>query len=582
MNVTPFLEPRIAPRAVFDRLAELADEPRFMVPMDDTAPADGGAWRPVTWGEFADQLRHVALSLASVCDVGQRAAIFAPNSVAWMTAALAIEARGAVMVPIYASSTAEQAGYVLEHSDATVLFVATAALLERVFDVWPRLAAVRRIVLLDEGVDAHAVAASRRAQGQDAPSATDIDARVMRYADVLAEGAARRETKPGEFERMMHAVSLDQPALMLYTSGTSGNPKGVPLTHRMVAVNGADWLVSNAPSVEQGATDLLWLPMSHVFGFGEACIGNTLGWTSYLSAPAMVMQDFPRVAPTVFMSVPAIWDKVAKDALAEATPEARRKKLVEATGGRLRFCLSGGAGLELAVKELFEEAGLLLIEGYGLTECAPTLTLNRPDAYRFDSVGKPLRSVELRLADDGEILAKGPNVFAGYHKDPAATAEAFTDDGWFKTGDIGRFTDDGFLQIIDRKKDILVTAGGKNIAPANIEVRFAGDPFIEHLVVYGEGKKYLVAGVWLDAGATAAWLATQGVVEGGHEDALRSLVRERVERVNGQLARYETIKEFEVFAEPLTVEAGLLTPTLKVKRKRVYAAVGERLDRLYP
>src|SRR5579863_1649489 len=224
------------------------------------------------------------------------------------------------------------------------------------------------------------------------------------------------------------------------------------------------------------------------------------------------------------MSVPSLWEKLATAAMGGATSESRAERLAAVTGARLRFCLSGGAGLKREIKELLYELGVLVIEGYGLTETSPTLTLNRPDAFRFDTVGKPLPSVELKLAEDGEIMARGPTVFGGYHKDPVATQEAFTHDGWFKTGDVGRFTDDGFLQIVDRKKDILVTAGGKNVPPANIEQRFADDPFLAHVVVYGEGKKYLVAGVWLNEAAVASHLASSGASDEARADVVRALV----------------------------------------------------------
>jgi long-chain acyl-CoA synthetase len=224
---------------------------------------------------------------------------------------------------------------------------------------------------------------------------------------------------------------------------------------------------------------------------------------------------------------------------------------------------------------------VLLIEGYGLTECSPTLTLNRPDAFRFDSVGKVVPSVEVMLAEDGEILARGPSIFLGYHKDATATKEAFTDDGWFKTGDVGRFTDDGFLQIIDRKKDILVTAGGKNVAPANIEQRFADDPLIAHVVVYGDAKRYLSAGVWLNQQAVDAHLDQSGIAPGARGEALRALVQSRIERVNAEVASYETIKKFAVLEPALTVEGGLLTATLKVRRKKVYEAYRAQLEALY-
>lgn len=375
----------------------------------------------------------------------------------------------------------------------------------------------------------------------------------------------------------MDAVGLEQPGVMLYTSGTTGMPKGVPLTHKNVAANGRDWLECNGPLLDEGAIDLFWLPLSHIFGFGELCLGNTLGFVTYWSDPAKVFADLERVRPQVFMSVPRYYEKLATRAMQAHDPAAQRERFEQITGGRLKFCLSGGAGLKQEVKELFYAQGVLIIEGYGLTESSPTLTLNRPDDFRFDSVGKPLPSVELKLAEDGEILAKGPNIFGGYHKNPEATRETFTEDGWLKTGDIGRWSEDGFLQIIDRKKEILVTAGGKNIPPANIEMRFQDDPYIAHVVVYGDGKSYLTAAVWLHEDAVAQELGESK----DDASAVQALVEQRVALVNEKLARYETIKAFVIIEEPLTVEGGLLTATLKIKRKKIYERYGDRLEALY-
>ena len=513
---------------------------------------------------------------------GDRAAIYAPNSVEWMSAALAIQSAGGVMVPIYPACTAEQAGYVAGHSDAKVLFVDTPALLGRVFESWSQYEQVTRIVTLGaEPIEAGPLLEALRANRKAAPPAAQVERKLVGWSRAQAIGAARDAEAPAEFDRMLGAVGLDQPGVMLYTSGTSGNPKGVPLTHRNVTVNGLDWLKSNASLLEEGDVDLLWLPMSHIFGFGEACLGNTLGFTTYFADPASALARLPEVRPSVFMSVPALWEKLALKVPARGSPDERRAALTQATGGKLRFCLSGGAGLKREVKELFHSCGLLIIEGYGLTECSPTLTLNRPDSFRFDAVGKPFPSVQLKLAEDGEILARGPTVFAGYHKDPLATREAFTDGGWFKTGDVGRFTDDGFLPIIDRKKDILVTAGGKNVPPANIELRFRDDPFFAQVVVFGEGQRFLVAGVWLNAAVVTAQLDSQGVVPAARAEATRALVQQRIDAVNAQLASYETIKKFAIVETPLTVEAGLLTSTLKVRRKQVYAAFGKQLEALY-
>jgi long-chain acyl-CoA synthetase len=566
----------VAPRAVFDRLEERRARPRFMLP---TAEGD---WRAVTWGAFAREIRQLAQFLAaSGFEPGERGVVFSPNRVEWLSAALAIQSLGGVMVPVYPASTAEQAGYIVEHSDARFVFVDTAPLLARIALAWPHYANVERLVLLDPALDVAAVLKELRAAGRDVPSPSELLQRALPLDQALALGAAHDEQDPQAFSSRLASVSLDRPGLMLYTSGTTGNPKGVPLSHENVAVNGKDWLRSNAQVLDENLVDLLWLPMSHIFGLGEACIGNTLGFTTYLCDPAQVLARLPEVRPEVFMSVPAYWEKLAMLAATAGDRDARRARLSELTGGRMRFCLSGGAGLKREVKELLYDAGLLIIEGYGLTECSPTLTLNRPGDFRFDSVGKPLPSVELELAEDGEILARGASIFAGYHKDPAATAEAFTSDGWFKTGDIGRFTDDGFLQIIDRKKEILVTAGGKNVPPANIELRFADEPTIAHAVVYGDGKKYLVLGVWLDPEAVDARLAERNVLPEERAQALHRLVQAAVERANEGLASFEQIKKFCVIDTPLTVAGGLLTSTLKVRRKQVYHAFRQQFEALY-
>ncbi|MGH7284775.1 MAG: AMP-dependent synthetase/ligase [Polyangiaceae bacterium] len=579
MDITPYLDMKPAPRAVFDSLTARAHLPRFYVPK-----ADGG-YSLVTWQDFADEIREVALFLQPLLGKEDRACVLAPNSVAWASAALAIQSAAGVMVPIYPASTAEQIGYVASHSDAKLIFVDTPALLARLFECWSELSHVNQIVLLSDTVDAKKTFEDWRARTQssqkEAISAQDVAARVVAWSDAKSAGRAVHEKNPSAFDALLSSVSLDQLGMMLYTSGTSGNPKGVPLSHRNVAVNGQDWLVCNGPQLGENNVDILWLPMSHIFGFGEMCLGNTLGFTTYLSDPATCLTKMPTLKPTVFMSVPSHWEKLAQMSMHEPTQEGRVKKFVETTGGRLQFCLSGGAGLKREVKDFFYACGVLIIEGYGLTETSPTLTLNRPDSFRFDSVGKPLPSVELKLAEDGEILARGANVFRGYHKDEAATREAFTADGWFQTGDVGRFTEDGFLQIIDRTKDILVTAGGKNVPPANIEIRFGSDPIIAHVVVYGDAKKFLVAGVWLNEAVVRAELEAKGTTPDHMNAARRDLVAERVEKVNQGLASYESIKKFSIMSEPLTVEGGLLTASFKVRRKKVYDAFKPQFEAMY-
>ncbi len=560
MDATPYLELKPAARVLFDSAADRLDQARYMVQA-------AGHWQPVTWRAHTTAVRQVACGLLALqIAPGERGAVFAPNRVAWMEAALGLGAARAVLVPVYASNTADQLAYVVGHADAVVLFADTPALLAKVQAAWPAIAhTVRHVVVFDP-----ALAATAQGAG-DA-----MAAHVLSLQQLQAAGAAWDAAHPGHFEAALAAITLDDVGVMLYTSGTSGNPKGVPLTHRNVGSNGRDWLLCNAPLVEPGDTDLLWLPMSHIFGFGEACLGNTLGFVSYLCEPTEVLARLPEVRPQVLMSVPLIWEKLAQFSANSPDPAAT---LREITGGRLRFCLSGGAGLKREVKTFFADAGLLILEGYGLTEAAPTLTLNRPDAYRFDSVGKALPSVELRLADDGEILARGPNIFAGYHKDAAATAQIFTPDGWLQTGDVGRWTQDGFLQIIDRKKDILVTAGGKNVPPANLEQQFADEPLIAQAVVYGDGKPYLVVGLWPNPLMVPIVLADIAPEQRTAE--LHARLAAKVAAVNATLPRHETLRKLAVMPRPLTVEGGQLTPTLKVKRKRVCEEFRPEFEALY-
>ncbi|MEO6774200.1 MAG: AMP-dependent synthetase/ligase [Kofleriaceae bacterium] len=542
MDVSHLIGLAPAPQAVFARLPTHRHRVRFQV-------RDGAAWAPVTWGQFAAQIRGVARWLIEHdLEPGERIAIYAHNSVAWASAALGAQTAGAVFVPIYPASTPEQVAFILDHAEIRYVFVAGAELATKLDQARALVARAPEVVDL-----------AGAAWAPDAPIGEPTSIRAAAARDIAA---------PTLVDARLGALDLDQPAQMLYTSGTSGNPKGVPLTHRNVARNGADWLEVLAPLLAEGDRDLLWLPMSHIFGFGELCAGNLLGWETYLASPADVLDLLPGVAPQVFMSVPAYWEKIAR-AVTAGPSNDRGEALRRVTGGRLRFCLSGGAGLKVEIKELLHAHGLLIIEGYGLTETSPTLTMNRPDAFRFDTVGKPFPSLELRLEADGEILARGDNVFGGYFKDPSATAAAFTEDGWFRTGDVGRWTQDGFLQIVDRKKDILVTAGGKNIPPANIEARFVDDPVIERVVVYGDARSYLVA---------AVWPRPELAVATPERDAL---IAQRIEAINQQLARYESIKRFFVAEAPLSVDDGTLTASLKLRRKAVYDRLRHRFEALY-
>lgn len=575
MDVSDYLDVEIAPKAVFKYLDERRTRPRFMLPADD------GDWNCITWGEFADEIRRCTLYLDSLgLGLEDRAVVFAPNRIEWLSAAYGIMAAGGVMVPIYASSTGEQARYAVEHSDAIVAFVDTPEILEAIFTEWDAYDDVGRIVLLGDEVNPMETLFELRAEGAEVPEPGEVQQRLVEWSEVREIGGRIHDEEPDRFDALMESVELDDPAMMLYTSGTTGQPKGVPLSHRNVGSNGRDWIECNGSLIDEHPVDLCWLPFSHVFGFGEISLGNTLGFTTYLSNPKDVLGEMSDVRPSVFMSIPRYWEKIAQYAMEGETEDEQAERLEEFTGGELEFCLSGGAGLQREIKEFLDDHGLWITEGYGLTEASPTLTMNRADDFRFDSVGKPFPSVDVKLADDGEILAKGPNIFDGYYKNPEATEEAFTEDGWLETGDLGRWTEDGFLQIVGRKKEILVTAGGKNVAPAEIENRVDDDPVIEHLVVYGDGQKYLTAGIWVDD-EVAADALDRDPDEADFDEAVRELVERRIATLNEDLPSYETLKKFEILDEPLTVDNGCLTPTMKVKRNEVYEQFGDQLDALY-
>jgi long-chain acyl-CoA synthetase len=503
---------RTVPSFLFDRLRGRESRPRFIV-----------RGEVVTWAEHALTVRRIAGFIrARGLGRGDRIAVYAANSVRAIAAILGIQAAGATAVLIHSSSTADQAQWCVRHAETAIVFVDE----ER-----------RGRIRANEVVN------------------------LFSWADALLTGRAFDQGEA--FERALAAVELDDIAILLYTSGTTGEPKGVPLTHRNLVTNWAEWLDALSPSIPDDAVDALWLPVTHVFGFGEVLIGDALGFTTHLSDPRNVVADLATIRPNVFLGVPSVWEKIASTNAD--------------TGGRLSLCLSGGATLKREIKEWFLERGVVLLEGYGLSETSPTLTVNRPDAFRFDSVGRPLPSVDLRLANDGEILARGPSVFGGYFRDSEATRAAF-DDGWFRTGDIGRFTSDGYLQIVDRKKDILVTAGGKNIAPAAIEACFRDDPFIEHVVVYGEGKRYLVAAVWPNHAAVDAYLDSD---VDDRRAARFVLLQQRIARVNAQLPSHETIKRFAIVETPLTIDNGMLTATMKVRRRKIWERLRPTLEGLY-
>ncbi|MCP4043045.1 MAG: long-chain fatty acid--CoA ligase [Gammaproteobacteria bacterium] len=570
-------------RILQQRGVERSGETRFVV------PSSTGGWKEITWGDFLEYTTRIALYLA---DAGMgrdsKVSILAKTRVEWAYCGAAIQACRGVLVPVYHSNTPPQIGYILNNSDVEILMT-EVDLLPRIFSIWGELTNVNKIILfdaLDEDGLVNQIDRFNRTYKKSLNIA-DVQGKLLSLDDVHRIGAALKKESPEGFDRLVGEIGGEDVSAILYTSGTTGDPKGVVLTNDNLDKNAEDWIEVLGPLIPENRVDLLWLPTSHIFGLGELGLGNTLGFKTYFTTPADVLNLMPEVKPTIFMSVPAYWEKLYGQAKEDAESRGGQiERLLQLTGGSLKFCLSGGAGLKKEVKTFFYAAGLLIIEGYGLTECSPTLTMNSKDDFDFDSVGKPFPRTSLRLAPDGEILAKGPNIFQGYYRDPVATAEVFTGDGWFKTGDLGEWTEEGFLRIRGRKKEIIVTSGGKNISPQLIESGFKDDPYIDQLVLYGDEKKYLVALVTLKEEAICAYARRRQLSWDSYGALLKnpgilSLVQGSVERVNQGLASFETIKRFYIHDAPLTVAEGHLTPSLKLRRNRIYELFKERLEALY-
>ncbi|HUF01587.1 MAG TPA: long-chain fatty acid--CoA ligase [Gaiellaceae bacterium] len=557
---------------------------------------DGG-WREVSWLEADELVRAYANGLLALgVRKGDTFGLLARNSLEWVLLDYAFGAIGAVGVPIYASSSPNDVEYLLGHSEAVGVVCEDAEQLAKVSPIAGQLEHLEH---------------------------------VLTYADLpdLAErGGALAESSPNALADASAAIVEDDLFTIIYTSGTTGPPKGCVISHRnyyaMASV--ADEMESHY--VEDDVM-LLYLPLAHNFGRLMHLSGAYVGFTiAFLPDPLRVADAMLEVRPTVLPSVPRVFEKVHTAVQArfdEATGLKRRlvdwslpigrevsrlegegrpvprglalrhriadrlvfSKVRERLGGRLRLPISGGAPLAKEIAEFFDAVGIRVLEGYGLTECTTAASTNRPERYRFGTVGPPLPGFEVRIADDGEILLRSETVFQGYFKDPEATAEVLTDDGWLRTGDIGELDADGFLTITDRKKDILVTAGGKNVAPQNLENDLKTSKYVSQALVVGDRRPYVAALITLDPDEIGRWAVEQGI-EGDLEtlaadDRVHALVQGIVDDVNGERSRYEQIKRFAILPRDFTMEHGEVTPTLKLRRRTALEHFQAELDELY-
>jgi long-chain acyl-CoA synthetase len=567
-----------------DAIAARRDTPAYLVERRD-------GWQPVSWGEAERAVDEVANGLLELgVRKGDTFAIIARTTYEWVVFDFALGLIGAIGAAVYPSSSMPDAVYIVEHSESVGAFCEDEEQLAKL-------------------------------------ASLDLEHRLT-FADLDAlreRGRRFAREHPGALAAAEAAIGEDELFTYIYTSGTTGPPKGCMIRHR----NYYEMCRSSAEagSFMTGDTLLLFLPLAHNFGRLAHLLGPHLGYTiAFCPDPLRVVETLPAVRPTVFPSVPRVYEKVhtaVQAKFAEATGARARlidwaldvgrqvsvlkqqgrpvprglaakhriadrlvfAKVKARLGGRLRVAVSGGAPLSRAVAEFFHMLDILILEGYGLTECTTAATVNRPDRFRFGTVGPAMPRVELRLADDGELLISSPTVFAGYLKDEEATRAILDDEGWLHTGDVATIDADGFVKITDRKKDILITAGGKNVAPQDLENALKASRFISHAIVVGDRRPYIAALITLDEPEVAAWAAEQGIDAGpstfATSEQVRTLVQEAVDAANEGRSTFGQVRRFAILPRDFSADEDEITPTMKIKRSVCEEHFAGDIERLY-
>ncbi len=573
----------------------------------------GGRWHSVSYREWADAVRALAAALADWIEPDQTACILAENSKEWTFADLATMSLGGFLAPIYPTSPPEDIAYIVNDAGARTVFVSDQVQLDKIL-------AQRQAGTID--IVEHIVVFED----------VDVDDEMVVSLSTLIEQGEGADA--AVVDERVAGLRQDQMATLIYTSGTTGRPKGVMLTHRNIISNINVCFARIGEEKFRETLFLSFLPLSHSLertcGYYMAIrVGGTI---AYAESIDKLIDNFAEVRPTVLVSVPRIYEKVyakvqsgAGDGFKrkvfdwamrvgadKAHAEAEREpvpfltalmypiafklvfgKLHERLGGRLEFAASGGAPLAREIEVFLKAAGLMVMQGYGLTETSPMLTINGPHWVRFGSAGQPLDGIEIKIEpepdmerpDEGEILARGPNIMLGYYNKEEATAEVMTGDGWFRTGDIGYVDKDGFVFITDRKKELLKTSGGKYVAPAPIENRLQLSPVIEQACVIGNKRKYCTALIYPEPEALAeymGWAEPRDPAEVAEMPEIKEALREVVLAANEGLGKWETIKDFGILPAPMTTETGELTASLKMKRRVIDDRYRHLIDALYP
>ncbi|MBZ5535297.1 MAG: long-chain fatty acid--CoA ligase [Acidobacteriia bacterium] len=569
----------------------------------------GGRYIDITWGEFGRSVRHLAAALTNQgVREGEVIAILSNNRPEWAMVDLAILTLGAISVSIYATNVPKDTAHILSHSGAKLVVVENRRQLEKIKEIRTQAPSLEKAVIID------------------ATGVSGGDDFLILWDDFLREGERLEVAHPVNLDPSFSRLHREQLAIIIYTSGTTGPPKGVMLAHDNLMF--VCETLSNLNMISDRDVFFSFLPLAHALErLGSLYLPVYLGaQVGYAERMETVPENLAELAPTVVTGVPRFFEKALERILAtvasspgfkralfqwaikvgrEATPYQISKlalpprlrfkhwladrlafqRLRKRLGGRLRFFASGGAPLSREVLEFFHAVGLPIFEAYGATETTSPTTVSDFDHFKFGTVGKPLPGVDVRIADDGEILVRGRNVFLGYFKDPRATQEALVD-GWYHTGDIGRIDDEGFLTILDRKKELIITSAGKNISPQNIENLLKHDPLISQAMVVGDRRNYLTALLTLSAETLPPLARRLGVGEGTYRELTEhpqviERIADIVNRVNQQLARFEQIKKFRILPVDFSEATGELTPTLKLRRKFIAEKYSREISRLY-
>ncbi len=566
-----------------------------------------GAWAPVSAAEFGRRTKAFGIGLTTLgVDHDDRVAILSENRPEWPMTDFATLGIGAITVPIYTTYLAPQVEYIIKDCTAKVIVVSSEKELAKVMEVRSRCASLTHVIVVEGKV----------------PNADG----VLSFAEVVRRGEEALKLQPSAWDERVANVTPESHATLIYTSGTTGEPKGGVLSHGNFVSNVTT--CSTFFDVNAGTIGLSFLPLAHVFErMIDYVFFSRAATITYAESIEKLADNFGEVKPHCFASVPRVYDKIHAKIFQnlEDQPPARQKifrwavevgkerlallekrrpvpgglalkyrvadrlvfsKIKARLGGRFRFCLSGGAPLSKEVAEFFWAAGVEVYEGYGLTETSPVLTCNRPDAWKLGSVGKAIPGVTIRISEDGEVLAKGPNIMRGYWNKPEETKKVFTADGWFLTGDIGVVDREGFLTLTDRKKELIINAYGKNIAPAPIEDALKHIRYVASAVLIGDRRKFLSALLVPNFERLEAWASANNVEFRSHQELIRNpkvraLFQQAVDIVNGDEPSEKRIKDFALLTTDFTIEGGELTPTLKVKRRVVAEKYKNVIDGLY-